>query len=74
MGHGVSESRGNFLQTSIGPFVLPGAARVSCHPQTLLGLTVLGARVLFNHHGAITEDFVLQYLEQHIADPTGVSR
>jgi len=24
--------------------------------------------------GAITQDIVLQYLEQHIADPTGVSR
>lgn len=25
-------------------------------------------------NGAITEDIVLQYLEQHIADPTGASR
>ena len=25
-------------------------------------------------NGAITEDIVLQYLQQHIADPTGVSR
>ena len=25
-------------------------------------------------NGAITEDFVLQYLENHIADPTGSSR
>jgi putative transposase len=25
-------------------------------------------------NGAITEDIVLQYLEQHIANPTGASR
>jgi putative transposase len=27
-----------------------------------------------NTNGAITEDILLQYLEQHIADPTGASR
>ncbi len=32
-----------------GPFVIQGAAGVSRDPQALLGATVLGARVFFDH-------------------------
>lgn len=33
-----------------------------------------GRRYFSTTSGVITEDIVLQYLEQHIADPTGASR
>ena len=38
------------------------------------GCRFWGRRYFSTTNGAITEDIVLQYLEQHIADPTGASR
>ncbi|MFV0294110.1 MAG: transposase [Paracoccus sp. (in: a-proteobacteria)] len=38
------------------------------------GVQVLGQGLIFNHQRTITEDIVLQDLENHIADPTGASR
>jgi hypothetical protein len=38
------------------------------------GRRFLGRGYFSTTNGAITEDIVLQYLEQHIADSTGASR
>ena len=71
-----------------GTIVAQGAAGVPSPAKALPGKTLLGQRLLFNHQRRHplpgralrsnvpkgTEDIVLQYLEQHIADPTGASR
>jgi hypothetical protein len=51
--------------------VAQGAAGISAIEETLQGLPIFGAGGYFStSNGAIAEDIGLQYLENHIADPT----